>query len=66
MNIFNYYYMIDGNYWGYWFRIFGRGLSFSTFPPLFSERNGYVKYITVFGVRIKLLRVGDETNKRRV
>lgn len=43
---------------GFWFRVFGYGLNFtqSWRPMLFSERNGYKKYITLFGWRITWLR----------
>ena len=33
----------------FWFRIFGRGLSFFRSFPLFSERNGHVKYPKLWG-----------------
>lgn len=44
--------------YGFWFRIKGYGLSCSDtneFLPLFSERNGYRKNITIFGYRFNLL-----------
>lgn len=41
--------------WGFWFRIFGRGLHITNAAPVFSERYGYTKTIRVFGVKIKYL-----------
>lgn len=41
--------------WGFWFRIFGRGLYVTNSAPLFSERYGYTKSFRVFGVKIEYL-----------
>ena len=42
---------------GFWFRIFGVGLSFvhASYPALFSERYGYRKSIKLFGYRASFL-----------
>lgn len=42
---------------GFWFRIFDYGLVFThkSEKMLFSERNGYIKYITIGNYRIKFL-----------
>lgn len=48
----------QGKYWGFWFRIFGYGLSASTMKPLFSERNGYTKVWVIFGIKFKVLTPG--------
>jgi len=49
--------IFSGTYYktGFWFRVLGYGLSVSTDPPLFSERNGLKKVVRVFGVKIELL-----------
>ncbi len=39
----------------FWFRVFGRGLHFNSRPPLFSERNGYTKFVRVGKWRIRWL-----------
>lgn len=44
-----------------WFRLFGYGLCFrnlnySGFKDTFSERQGYKKYIDLFGYRITMLK----------
>ena len=43
--------------YGGWVRLFGRGIGFRTSlsPPLFSERNGYVKVWRVLGLRFSWL-----------
>jgi hypothetical protein len=41
--------------WGFWFRIFGRGLHVTNSAPVFSERYGYTKSFRIFGVKIKYL-----------
>lgn len=39
-----------------WFRVLGRGLAFKRTPPLFSERNGYRRSLTLLGGwRVSLL-----------
>lgn len=41
-----------------WLRLFGKGFSLShdkTYPPLFSERSGYVKTWTLLGWRFRWL-----------
>jgi len=43
---------------GFWFRIFGYGLSFQNrekYPALFSERNGYVKVLRIGRWSIRVL-----------
>lgn len=58
------FYRVEGlydqsNYWGWWFRIYGYGLTFCNRPKskaLFSERHGYTKALYLFGVRIAILR----------
>jgi len=45
--------------YGFWFRIFGIGLTVqdrSKTPALFSERNGYVKVLSIGKWAIKLLK----------
>lgn len=46
----------SGEYWGYWFRVFGYGLYFSNIPPWFSERYGLRKSRRIFGIKFELLR----------
>lgn len=44
--------------WGFWFRVLGYGLTVvqtSQYPPLFSERHGYRKFLRVGGFRIGVL-----------
>lgn len=41
---------------GFWFRVFGYGLSVSNTPPLFSERLGCTKVLRIFGVGVKVLK----------
>lgn len=41
--------------WGFWFRVFGRGLFVTNSEPLFSERYGYTKSFRIFGVKIEYL-----------
>lgn len=41
---------------GGWFRIFGKGISWTKSPPLFSERMGYIKKIKIFGYRFGILK----------
>lgn len=43
---------------GFWFRVFGKGLSIvnrAKNPPLFSERNGKRKRITILNWRVNYL-----------
>jgi len=50
------YYRYDG---GFWIRIFGWGLSIKDTtknPMVFSERNGYVKFIKIGKYLIKILK----------
>lgn len=42
--------------WGFWFRIFGRGLHVTNAGTVFSERYGYTKNIRLFGVKVKYLK----------
>lgn len=51
--VFSYYIFPEG----LWFRIFGYGLNFTktSVPMLFSMRNGYKKYWTIFNYRVSLL-----------
>ena len=45
--------------WGFWFRIYGRGLHVKLakgHEPLFSERYGYSKAWYIFGLRIEPLK----------
>lgn len=48
-----------GDRYGFWFRVFGVGLSIvpSSQPLSFSERYGHKKYITVMNYRIRWLGV---------
>ncbi len=46
----------QGKDWGLWFRVCGYGLTISTLKPMFSERNGHTKIVTIFGVKIKVLK----------
>lgn len=49
-------YRYDG---GYWFRVFGYGISVSDrrkHPALFSERNGYVKVLRIGHYAVKGLK----------
>lgn len=55
MKAITYHYWKQANHWGFWFRIFGYGLAASTMVPIFSERNGYKKYIRIFGIKFTLL-----------
>lgn len=48
----------EGRIWGFWFRIFDRGLHVTNDTPVFSERYGYTKTVRLFGVKIKLLHKG--------
>ena len=41
---------------GFWFRLFGRGLSISDHPPMFSERYGYRKVVRIGKWGIKYLK----------
>lgn len=41
-----------GNDWGFWFRVFGRGLAVSTMRPTFSQRNGYSRMLRIGRVKI--------------
>lgn len=44
---------------GFWFRIFGYGLSFSNSQLTFSERNGYKKFLKLpCGFRCNILKRG--------
>ena len=49
----------DSSYNYFWFRVFGWGLCVGlskSYPPLFSERYGYIKVLRVFGLRIEALK----------
>ena len=51
-----YYYCGRGMFW---FRIFGKGLHFRNInkhPLVFSERNGYTKYLLIGNIVIKVLK----------
>jgi len=42
---------------GFWFRLFGYGLSVNDIPPTFSQRNGYSKMIRLpMGYKATFLR----------
>ncbi|MEE8299472.1 MAG: hypothetical protein V3R67_08860 [Thermodesulfobacteriota bacterium] len=45
----------EGDYFWFWVRIFGYGISFRNTDLLFSERYGYKKVWVVKGVKIALL-----------
>ncbi len=54
---------LDGDYYklmkskGFWFSVFGYGLHFTNSLLLFSERNGFVNYLSLpFGFRVKFLK----------
>ena len=38
-----------------WFRLFGRGLHWNRRKPLFSERNGYTKFVKIGTWRLRWL-----------
>lgn len=47
---------IERKEFGFWLRIFGKGIAASNAKPLFSERNGYRKCVRIFGIKFELLK----------
>ena len=45
--------------WGFWFRIFGYGLSVSNMAMMFSERYGYRKVLRIGSVKIGTLKASE-------
>ena len=42
--------------WGFWFRVFGYGVSVSNDRPLFSERVGLRSSFRIFGIKFEYLK----------
>jgi len=57
MKVFSYMKWNDGNYCGFWFRVFGYGLNINNRPLLFSQRNGYGNpFFKLKSVKIMILK----------
>jgi len=46
----------SGDFWGYWFRIYGYGLSISNCDLTFSQRNGFKPVLIIGKIKIELLK----------